>query len=107
MQPDACEPEEHSCRDLRLRCEPQRLLAWWAKLVHRVLVQEAMKGAWENQGERQDTGAAPEAAGLCLRPSVDSDAGLCAHRVHGAAIRPGWTCLRAGFGGKSSWRGWR
>src|SRR5437870_3892833 len=68
MQPDACEPEEHSCRDLRLRCEPQRLLAWWAKLVHRVLVQEAMKATWENQGERQDTSAASEAAGLCLRP---------------------------------------
>src|SRR5207247_9878821 len=102
MQPDACEPEEHSCRDLRLRCEPQRLLAWWAKLVHRILVQEAVKATWENQGERQDTSAAPEAAGLCLRPSVDIAVGLCEHRVHRAAIRLG--CTRTGAGLERSCR---
>src|SRR2546426_12585212 len=90
MQPDACEPEEHSCRDLRLRCEPQRLLAWWAKLVHRVLVQEAMKATWGNQGERQDTSAASEAAGLCVRPAVYNGAGLYDHRVAGTAIRFCW-----------------
>ena len=40
-----------------------------------------MNATEENQCEGQDTSAAPEAAGLCLRPSVDSDAGLCEHRV--------------------------
>src|SRR5207247_6290369 len=81
MQRDACEPEEPGCRDSPVRCEPQRLPAWWAKLVHRVLVQQAMNATEENQCEGQDTSAAPEAAGLCLRPSVNSDAALCEHRV--------------------------
>src|SRR2546428_10972471 len=100
MQPDACEPEEHSCRDLRLRCEPQRLLAWWAKLVHRVLVQEAMKATWGNQGERQDTSAASEAAGICLRPPGDREAGPCDHPAGGGAKRFGCTPPTAGRAGR-------
>src|SRR2546425_11880955 len=60
MQRDACEAEDLRCCGLPVRCEPQRLLAWWAKLVHRVLVQEAMNVTEENPCERQDTSAAPE-----------------------------------------------
>ena len=89
MQPDTYEVNEHGAGHSSMRCEPQQLLAWWAKLVHRILVQETMSSDGENCNERQDTSAASEAAGLRLRPAVDSDAGLCEHRVHGAAIRLG------------------
>ena len=89
MQPDTFEVKENGGRHSPMRCEPQQLLAWWAKLVHRILVQEAMRERWENADERQDTIAAPEAPGLRLRSAIDSDAGLCQHRVDGTAIRLG------------------
>jgi hypothetical protein len=89
MQPDTSEVNEHGACHASMRCESQQLLAWWAKLVHRILVQEAMKASWENRDERQDTIAASEASGLRLRSAIDSDAGLCQHRVDGTAIRLG------------------
>lgn len=89
MQRDTCEVKEHGGGHSSVRCEPQQLLVWWAKLVHRILVQETMKADWENRDEGQDTSVASESPGLRLRPAVDSDAGFCEHRVHGAAIRFG------------------
>ena len=89
MRPDAFEVEEHDARHSSVRCEPQQLLAWWAKLVHRILVNEVMAPGWENCDEGQNTSTAFEAPGLCIRPAVDSDASLCQHRINGAAIRLG------------------
>jgi hypothetical protein len=89
MQRDTCEAKEPSGCSSSVRCESQQLLVWWAKLVHRILVHETMKPDWENCVEEQGTSAAFESPGVCLRPAVDSNAGLCEHRVHGAAIRLG------------------
>jgi hypothetical protein len=74
-----------------------KVLPWWSKLVHRVLVAEAC-GRSEACDERTDRGIAADTTRIRVRAAVNDGAGAAPSRVDDDAVRPQAASDRSGLG---------